>query len=51
MKIGFIGCVDFSLDALTLLTGMSEQGIEVCGVVTKQRSKFNADHIIMMPTV
>lgn len=45
MKIGFIGCVDFSLAALTLLTGMIEQGIEVCGVVTKEKSKFNADHV------
>jgi len=45
MKIGFIGCVEFSAQALNLLIDMQNKGAEICGVVTKSNSVFNSDHV------
>lgn len=45
MKVGFIGCVEFSRAALELLVSMQDEDIEVCCVMTKAESKFNSDHV------
>ena len=41
MRVIFIGCVEFSAQALQTLLGCG--GIEICGVVTRSRSSANAD--------
>lgn len=41
MRIGFIGCVDFSHAMLATL--IEQVGVEIVGVATKAKSTFNAD--------
>lgn len=46
MKICFIGCVDFSADALRTLFALERAGVcSVAGVITKSSSRFNADFV------
>lgn len=46
MKICFIGCVDFSADALRILFALERAGVcSVVGVITKSSSRFNADFV------
>lgn len=47
MKAVFIGCVETSLRALQTL--LSCDGIEICGVVTRRASPFNADFCALEP--
>jgi methionyl-tRNA formyltransferase len=43
MKIGFIGCVESS--ELALKTILKTENVEVVGVITKEISAFNSDHV------
>lgn len=43
MKIGFIGCVESSRVALDTILSLSN--VDVVGVITKEKSPFNSDHI------
>ena len=49
MKIAFIGCVHSSFHSLQKLLKMKSLGIEVVGVVTKAKSKLNADFKDLSP--
>jgi methionyl-tRNA formyltransferase len=49
MKIAFIGCVNSSFRALQKLLEMKSLGIEVVAVVTKTKSKVNADFMDLSP--
>lgn len=46
LKILFIGTVEFSYYSLKLLI---ENGFDICGVITKKQSKFNADFKDLTP--
>lgn len=46
MKILFIGCVESSY---FLLKELINNGFEICGVVTKEKSKFNSDFCDLTP--
>jgi len=46
MKIFFIGCVEFSFNALQILI---ENQFEIVGVATKENSGFNSDHRDLAP--
>lgn len=41
MKVAFIGCVQFSYSALTLL--LKDSNVEICGIITRKASSFNTD--------
>lgn len=46
MRICLIGCVEFSERALRKLLALESQGVcEICGVITKSKSHFNADFV------
>jgi methionyl-tRNA formyltransferase len=45
MKIGFIGCVRSSERALNTLLSLRDEGIQIVGVITKESSPVNSDHV------
>lgn len=47
MRIAFIGCVEFSERALSMVYDLGE--VEVVGVITKTQSKFNSDFRDLSP--
>ncbi len=47
MRVVFIGCVEFSSRALEHIIGHTEA--EVCGIVTRRESPFNADFVSLEP--
>jgi methionyl-tRNA formyltransferase len=49
MKLVFIGCVHFSFSALSHLLSLNNQGMEVAGIVTREKSSFNADFVSLVP--
>ncbi len=49
MKIVFMGCVKFSLMTLNHLLSIDNSQIDVVGVVTRERSSFNADFTSLVP--
>lgn len=49
MKIGFIGCVQSSYQALKTLLTLKAEGIEVVAVVTKPQSPVNSDFFDLAP--
>lgn len=52
MKICFIGCVDFSADALRVIFELERSGVcSVVGVITKSSSQFNADFVDLSEVV
>jgi methionyl-tRNA formyltransferase len=46
MKIIFIGCIEFSEQ---LLKKLLLEEAEIVGIITKEESKFNADHVNLKP--
>lgn len=49
MRVGFIGCVQSSKQALESILSLNEEGINVVAVITKSISDSNSDHCDLTP--
>ncbi|GAA5132099.1 formyltransferase family protein [Thalassotalea piscium] len=49
LSIVFIGCVQFSEQALKVLLSLKADNISVVGIITKSKSTFNSDHVSLLP--
>lgn len=49
MKVVYIGCVNFSFQALRHIASLDLAGLEIAGIITKKSSKFNADYCSLEP--